>query len=58
MWLLSLLSHQSFLYDYNNGHGKDKEEVDEDAHDSEAKVVSLRVVEIQGCSCLFQLEDN
>lgn len=32
--------------------------MDEDAHHSEAKVASLRAVEVQNCSCVVESEGN
>ena len=48
--LLSPLGHQSFPFDNDDGDGEEEEDVDEDAYDSEAKVESLRGVELQGCT--------
>ena len=48
--LLSPLGHQSFPFDNDDGDGEQEEDVDEDAYDSEAKVESLRGVELQGCT--------
>uniref|UniRef100_F7IDB1 Coiled-coil domain containing 34 n=1 Tax=Callithrix jacchus TaxID=9483 RepID=F7IDB1_CALJA len=57
--LLSPLWHQSFQFDENDGDGEDEEDVDEDALDSEAKVASLRGMELQGCaSTQVESEDN
>lgn len=51
MSLLSPLRHQSFPFDDDDddGDGED-EEVDENAHDSEAKGVSLRGMDLRGCA--------
>lgn len=49
MSLLSPLGHQSFPFDDDGGEGEDEDDVDPDAHDSEAKVASLRGMELQGC---------
>uniref|UniRef100_A0A2K5R5F7 Coiled-coil domain containing 34 n=1 Tax=Cebus imitator TaxID=2715852 RepID=A0A2K5R5F7_CEBIM len=57
--LLSPLGHQSFLFDEDDGDGEDEEDVDEDVLDSEAKVASLRGMELQGCaSTEVESEDN
>ena len=48
--LLSPLGHQSFPFDDDDGDGEEEEDVDEDAYDSEAKVESLRGVDLQGCT--------
>ncbi|PNI78910.1 CCDC34 isoform 2 [Pan troglodytes] len=57
--LLSPLGHQSFQFDEDDGDGEDEEDVDEDAHDSEAKVASLRGMELQGCaSTQVESENN
>ncbi|XP_012307659.3 coiled-coil domain-containing protein 34 isoform X1 [Aotus nancymaae] len=57
--LLSPLGHQSFQFDEDDGNGEDEEDVDEDALDSEAKVASLRGMELQGCaSTEVESEDN
>lgn len=45
--LLSPLCHQSFAFD-DDGDAADEEEVDEDAHDSEAKGASLGGMELRG----------
>ncbi|KAF3820465.1 hypothetical protein GH733_013641 [Mirounga leonina] len=37
---------------------EDEEDVDEDAHDSEVKVASLRAVEVQNCSSVVESGDN
>ncbi|XP_021541553.1 coiled-coil domain-containing protein 34 [Neomonachus schauinslandi] len=58
MSLLSPLGHQSFPFDYDDGDGEDEEDVDEGAHDSQAKVASLRGVELQGCTSVAESEDN
>ncbi|XP_027434228.2 coiled-coil domain-containing protein 34 isoform X2 [Zalophus californianus] len=58
MSLLSPLGHQSFPFDYDDGDGEDEEDVDEGAHDSQAKVASLRGVELQGCASVAESEDN
>uniref|UniRef100_A0A8C6FEV6 Coiled-coil domain containing 34 n=1 Tax=Moschus moschiferus TaxID=68415 RepID=A0A8C6FEV6_MOSMO len=56
--LLSPLGHQSFPFDHDDGDGEEEEDVDEDAYDSEAKVESLRGVELQGCTSTVGSEDN
>nr|XP_005578411.2 PREDICTED: coiled-coil domain-containing protein 34 [Macaca fascicularis] len=57
--LLSPLGHQSFQFDEDDGDREDEEDVDEDAHDSEAKVTSLRGMELQECaSTEVESEDN
>nr|XP_054517245.1 coiled-coil domain-containing protein 34 isoform X2 [Pan troglodytes] len=57
--LLSPLGHQSFQFDEDDGDGEDEEDMDEDAHDSEAKVASLRGMELQGCaSTQVESENN
>lgn len=48
MSLLSPLGHKSFPFDYDDGDGEDEEDLDEGAQDSQAKVASLREVELQG----------
>ncbi|XP_045749952.1 coiled-coil domain-containing protein 34 isoform X1 [Mirounga angustirostris] len=58
MSLLSPLGHQSFPFDYDDGDGEGEEDVDEGAHDSQAKVASLRGVELQGCASVAESEDN
>ncbi|KAM9080880.1 coiled-coil domain-containing protein 34 isoform 2-T2 [Megaptera novaeangliae] len=58
MSLLSPLGHQSFPFDDDDGDGEEEVDVDEDAHDSEAKVESLRGMELQGCSSVVGSEDN
>ncbi|KAB1272171.1 Coiled-coil domain-containing protein 34 [Camelus dromedarius] len=56
--LLSPLGHRSFPFDDDDGDGDEEEDVDEDAQDSEAKVESLRGMELQGCASAFESEDN
>ncbi|XP_070329070.1 coiled-coil domain-containing protein 34 isoform X1 [Odocoileus virginianus] len=56
--LLSPLGHQSFPFDNDDGDGEEEEDVGEDAYDSEAKVESLRGVELQGCTSTVGSEDN
>ncbi|XP_002709252.1 coiled-coil domain-containing protein 34 isoform X2 [Oryctolagus cuniculus] len=57
--LLSPLGHQSFPFDEDDGDGEDEGDEDEDAPDSEAKVSSLRGLELQGCaSNEVESEDN
>uniref|UniRef100_A0A2K6PDR7 Coiled-coil domain containing 34 n=1 Tax=Rhinopithecus roxellana TaxID=61622 RepID=A0A2K6PDR7_RHIRO len=57
--LLSPLGHQSFQFDEDDGDREDEEDVGEDAHDSEAKVTSLRGMELQACaSTEVESEDN
>ncbi|XP_029062654.1 coiled-coil domain-containing protein 34 isoform X1 [Monodon monoceros] len=58
MSLLSPLGHKSFPFDDDDGDGEEEVDVDEDAHDSEAKVESLRGMELQGCSSVVGSEDN
>lgn len=58
MSLLSPLGHQSFPFDDDGGEGEDEDDVDPDAHDSEAKVASLRGMELQGCSSGAESENN
>ncbi|XP_062951676.1 coiled-coil domain-containing protein 34 [Cynocephalus volans] len=59
MSLLSPLGHRSFPFSEDDGDGEDEEDVDEDALDSEAKVASLRGMELQGCSSSeVESEDN
>ncbi|XP_057551570.1 coiled-coil domain-containing protein 34 isoform X1 [Hippopotamus amphibius kiboko] len=58
MSLLSPLGHQSFPFDDDDGDGEEEEDVDEDAHDSEAKVESLRGMELRGCASVVGSEDN
>lgn len=50
MSLLSPLGHKSFPFDDDDGDGEEEVDVNEDAHDSEDKVESLRGMELQGCS--------
>nr|XP_015107535.2 coiled-coil domain-containing protein 34 isoform X1 [Vicugna pacos] len=56
--LLSPLGHRSFPFDDDDGDGDEEEDVDEDAQDSEAKVESLRGMELQGCASVVESEDN
>ncbi|XP_036868008.2 coiled-coil domain-containing protein 34 isoform X3 [Manis javanica] len=49
---------QSFPFDDDGGEGEDEDDVDPDAHDSEAKVASLRGMELQGCSSGAESENN
>ncbi|VTJ90220.1 Hypothetical predicted protein [Marmota monax] len=59
MSLLSPLGHQSFSFDDKHGDGEDDEDVDEDAHDVEAEVLSLRGTELPGrASSKVESEDN
>uniref|UniRef100_A0A8D2B2E2 Coiled-coil domain containing 34 n=1 Tax=Sciurus vulgaris TaxID=55149 RepID=A0A8D2B2E2_SCIVU len=59
MSLLSPLGHHSFTFDEDHGEREDEEDVDEDAYDSEAEVLSLRGTELQGCaSSKVESEDN
>ncbi|XP_004454328.2 coiled-coil domain-containing protein 34 [Dasypus novemcinctus] len=50
MSLLSPLRRQSFPFDEDDGDGEDEEDGNEDVHDSEAEVASLRGMELQGCA--------
>ncbi|XP_076700398.1 coiled-coil domain-containing protein 34 isoform X1 [Callospermophilus lateralis] len=59
MSLLSPLGHQSFSFDDEHGDGEDEEDVDEDTHDVEAEVLSLRGTEVPGrASSKVESEDN
>ncbi|XP_058994586.1 coiled-coil domain-containing protein 34 isoform X3 [Mustela lutreola] len=58
MSLLSPLGHKSFPFDYDDGDGEDEEDLDEGAHDSQAKVASLRGVELQGYVSVVESEDH
>ncbi|XP_047373518.1 coiled-coil domain-containing protein 34 isoform X2 [Sciurus carolinensis] len=58
MSLLSPLGHHSFTFDEDHGEREDEEDVDEDAYDSEAEVLSLRGTELQGCASKVESEDN
>uniref|UniRef100_A0A287DA79 Coiled-coil domain containing 34 n=1 Tax=Ictidomys tridecemlineatus TaxID=43179 RepID=A0A287DA79_ICTTR len=59
MSLLSPLGHQSFSFDDEHGDGEDEEDVDEDTHDVEAEVLSLRGTELPGrASSKVESEDN
>ncbi|VTJ90221.1 Hypothetical predicted protein [Marmota monax] len=58
MSLLSPLGHQSFSFDDKHGDGEDDEDVDEDAHDVEAEVLSLRGTELPGRASKVESEDN
>lgn len=55
---LSPLGHQSFPFDYNDGDRVDEEDLDEDAHDSKAKVASLKGVELQRYASVAESDDN
>ncbi|XP_044922047.1 coiled-coil domain-containing protein 34 isoform X3 [Mustela putorius furo] len=56
--LLSPLGHKSFPFDYDDGDEEDEEDLDEGAHDSQAKVASLRGVELQGYVSVVESEDH
>ncbi|XP_007950150.2 coiled-coil domain-containing protein 34 [Orycteropus afer afer] len=59
MSLLSPLGHQSFTFDKDDSDEKDEEDVEEACFDSEAKVASLKGMELQGCaSTEFEAEDT
>ncbi|XP_011360877.1 coiled-coil domain-containing protein 34 [Pteropus vampyrus] len=58
MSLLSPLRHQSFPFDDDDGDGEYEEDVDEDSHDSLAKGVSLRGMDLRGCASVVVSEDN
>ncbi|XP_077902435.1 coiled-coil domain-containing protein 34 isoform X1 [Ictidomys tridecemlineatus] len=58
MSLLSPLGHQSFSFDDEHGDGEDEEDVDEDTHDVEAEVLSLRGTELPGRASKVESEDN
>ncbi|KAI5279447.1 Coiled-Coil Domain-Containing Protein 34 [Manis pentadactyla] len=58
MSLLSPLGHQSFPFDDDGGEGEDEDDVDPDAHDSEAKVASLRGMELQGCPSGYKVGEE
>ncbi|XP_059565151.1 coiled-coil domain-containing protein 34 isoform X1 [Myotis daubentonii] len=55
--LLSPLCRQSFAFD-DDGDAADEEEVDEDAHDSEAEGASPGGVELQGRARVVESKDN
>lgn len=55
---LSPLGHQSFPFDYNDGNRVEEEDLDEDAHDSKAKVARLKGVELQRYASVVESEDN
>ncbi|XP_037001937.2 coiled-coil domain-containing protein 34 isoform X1 [Artibeus jamaicensis] len=55
--LLSPLRHQSFQFDDDDGDAED-EEVNGDAHDSEAEGASLGGVKLQGCASVAESKDN
>ncbi|CAO2579585.1 Coiled-coil domain-containing protein 34 [Lemmus lemmus] len=57
--LLSPLGHQSFPFGEDDSEGEDEEAVNEDAPESEAKVVSLEGTELQGhSSCKAGSQDT
>ena len=50
--------HQSFLFNDDNSDREDEKDMDKDAHNSEAKGMSLRRMEFQGCTSVIESKDN